>query len=229
MDFLKKHREWAFFAAGAICLLLAGALLWSLTDKWKEKQADDLSLASFASGAPSGKNSSSDAPSSNKVRSTEWVLYITGAVRHPGIYSVPAECRLYQLVDLAGGMTENADREGINLAEKLSDGLHVHVPRKGEIPRPTVGTSTNPHVNPPCELAERATPEGASSVTVIDLNTADQSALEMLPGVGPKTAQAILEYRNQHGRFEKVEELLNVKGIGPKKFEKIRSAISVSP
>jgi competence protein ComEA len=141
------------------------------------------------------------------------VVAAAGAVVSPGLYKLAAGSRVADLLNAAGGPTPDADIDQLNLAMKVSDGDRVYVPRKGEAPPPAAGVGSG------------AT--GAAADAPVNLNTATLEQLDALPGVGPATAQAILDYRKQHGRFRSVQDLLQVEGIGPAKLEKLRQRVKV--
>src|SRR5205823_13110260 len=137
-------------------------------------------------------------------------VHVTGAVRHPGVYRLPSWARLDLAVKRAGGPARGADLEGVNLAAKIADGQQVVVPRRG------AGTTvTGP-----------ATPGGGSSGP-ISLNTATPEQLDSLEGVGPATAQKILEFRKQHGGFRSVDDLKQITGIWPKKFAALKDKVGM--
>jgi competence protein ComEA len=136
-------------------------------------------------------------------------VYVTGAVARPDVYSLPPGSIVRDAVLSAGGATDVADLERINLASRLSDGQHVHVPRQNE-------------ENPPVELPARMATDG-----MVNVNTADSATLETLPGIGPALAQRIIAYREAEGPFAEIDDLMDVAGIGPATLEKIRDRISV--
>lgn len=139
------------------------------------------------------------------------LAHAAGAVRAPGVYSLPAGARVRDLVDAAGGAAPDADLDRINLAAPVADGSQVYVPRKGEaVPSGATGG------------AGETAPAGP-----LDLNTATLEQLDALPGVGPATAKAILDERAKRGRFGSVDELLDVRGIGPAKLDAIRDLVTV--
>jgi len=142
------------------------------------------------------------------------IVYVSGAVRAPDVYQLPAEARVKDLVLAAGGLAPDADAERINLAERLADGGHVHVPRQGQAQPESVGA------------AEAAAP-GQS--TLVNVNTAAAAELDELPGIGQAIAERIVEYRGANGPFKTVEDLRNVKGIGPALFSKIAPLVTVGP
>ena len=130
--------------------------------------------------------------------------------------TLPAGARVVDAVRLAGGALPTADLDAVNLARLVVDGEQIHVPRPGETPTVPPG--------PNVPGAGTATGDGA---TVIDLNSADATALDSLPGVGPVLAQRILDWRSQHGRFSTVDELGEVSGIGEKLLDQLRPRVRV--
>ena len=128
----------------------------------------------------------------------------------PGVYKLSDDARIFQLVDMAGGFTPNADRESLNLAEILADGVHIHIGAQSQATR---GQSlTIPGM--PARIVQ-------PSSSLVNINTASSAELESLPGVGKVTAQRIIDYRNTHGNFDSPEDLVNVRGIGKSKLAHI--------
>ncbi len=164
----------------------------------------DGSVANDGSG-PSG--STADA-TTNTTSGGSLHVHAAGAVTHPGVVEVPAGSRVTDVVAAAGGPATDADLNQVNLAALVADGERVYIPRQGEVG------------------AGLATAGGATSSSeknaIVNLNEADETQLETLPGVGPATAKAIVDYRAEHGRFRSVDDLLNVRGIGPSKLEQIK-------
>jgi competence protein ComEA len=135
-------------------------------------------------------------------------VHVTGAVKRPGVYRLPAWARLDLAVMRAGGATRGADLEGVNLAAKIADGQQVVVPRRG----PAGGVSAG-------------TGGGQGTAGPISLNTATVDQLDELEGIGPSTAQKILDWRKQHGGFKSVEDLQQISGIGPKRYETLKGKV----
>lgn len=156
--------------------------------------------------------SSAPAPSSAS-EATRIVVQAAGAVARPGVYRLSNGSRVDDLVAAAGGLADGADADRVNLAARLSDGEKVYVPRVGE-PLPADAAAGAPDAN-------------AAPSAPLDLNTASVGQLDALPGVGPATAQAIVDYRTQHGPFRSVDDLLDVRGIGSAKLEEIRPLVRV--
>ncbi len=137
---------------------------------------------------------------------------IGGCVKNPGVYKVDEGTRLFQLIERAGGLTEDADTDNINQAEAVYDGQKVMIYPKSE--------DVSNEYSYKYEVSQ-----GLSDK--ININRADSSELQEIPGVGPATAQKIIEYRDSIGRFKTIEELKNVSGIGDKTFEKLKAYITV--
>jgi competence protein ComEA len=138
------------------------------------------------------------------------IVQAAGAVMQPGLYRLAPGSRVDDLVHASGGLAPDADPDRVNLAALLTDGEKIYIPRVGEA------------------LPADASRGGASpAASPIDLNTASIAQLDKLPGIGPATAQAIVDYRSQHGRFRSIDELLKVRGIGPAKLDELRSLVRV--
>lgn len=153
---------------------------------------------------------SSSEPETVEVKAQVYV-YVTGAVANPGVYSLDEGLRVCDAVEAAGGLTEDADASTVNLARVLSDGEHIALPTKAEVETALAQGSAG----------------GAAASSLVNINTADASALETLSGVGSATAQAIISDREQNGPFSTIEDLMRVDGIGEKKFAKLKDSICV--
>lgn len=141
------------------------------------------------------------------------MVHVAGAVKRPGVFELPLGARVGDALELAGGTLPRADLDVLNLAAVLVDGQQVLVGVRGamEATMPRVPTSA-------------PVPGGGG---LIDLNLADQPMLETIPGIGPVTATAILQYRSEIGSFTSIDELLDVDGIGPATLESIRAYITL--
>jgi competence protein ComEA len=136
-------------------------------------------------------------------------IYVSGAVHHPDVYTLQPDSIVKDALLAAGGATDDADLDRINLALPVADGQHIYVPRQGE---------ENLPIQPPANQ-----PAAGQKVNI---NTADAAALESLPGIGPVLAQRILDYRQANGPFARAEDIMNVSGIGQATFMELRDLIS---
>ena len=153
------------------------------------------------------------------------VVHVAGKVRRPGLVRAPAGSRVADVLTAAGGALPGVDLTTLNLARQVTDGeqIVVGVPAIAPAGTPTAGTPT---AGTPTAGQPAGTP-GASADTPLDLNTATLAQLDGLPGVGPVLAQRILDWRNEHGRFTSADELQEVSGVGPKKFESLKPHVRV--
>lgn len=190
-----------------------------------QPEADVVVREPADSGAPGAEQN----PYAGKV-----VFHVAGCVKAPGVYELPAGERVMKAVSAAGGPKENADLQAINLAAKIEDGSRIYVPSRGEAQ--AGGGPSGRVYSPPAAKAGEVERAGAGSASdklrnpgegTVHINSADENELQRLPGVGPATAGKILEYRGRIGKFSRPEQLMDVKGIGPKKFEKMRPFVAL--
>lgn len=153
--------------------------------------------------------------------SAEAYVDISGEVKKPGVYKVTTSTRLFEVVELAGGLTENADYNAINQAESVYDGEKIIVPHKDSGKGLEQGKGGN--INDGAALTGGIYEEFCG---LVNINTADEALLQTLPGIGPVKSKSIVEYRNENGKFASIEELKKVNGIGKKTFESIRELIT---
>lgn len=154
-------------------------------------------------------------------------VYVSGAVAKPGLHEIEPGSRAVDAIAAAGGMTEEANKDKVNLAKICKDGMQVNVPRLSakELRKLRQENGTAVYADSKTHITENAVYETSakekSHTGKINLNSASVEELEELPGVGEVTAQRIAEYRSLHG-FTKIEDIMNVKGIGQAKFNKMR-------
>lgn len=142
------------------------------------------------------------------------VVHITGAVPRPGVYALPKDARVQDVISAAGGFLAEAQKDGINLARLLEDGEQLDIPY-AEGFSPVIPTAIPIVVQPTTDL--------------ININIASSFELDTLPGIGPTTAQKIIDYRTQNGPFVTIEDIVNVSGIGPVTYDRIKDLITVGP
>lgn len=190
---------------------------------------DEISLSPNASEENDDTNQAKeDAQPSQEDTSQRIVIYIDGCVAHPDVYELPASARVKDSIDRAGGLTSDADVAALNLASELHDGEKVHIPRVGEdatLTQDSTGAASGDSFRQ--DRGASTTRKGHAPTRPISLNKASKNELLELPGVGPAVADRIIADRREHGPFKHVEDLKRVKGIGSKKFEKLRKYLHV--
>lgn len=207
-----------------IAVLLTGCIITNLIST--NDEAKTLPVSSLPQSAQSAVTSK--AAQAKTVR-----VQVSGAVLEPGIYDVPASCRVEEAIAAAGGMTENADSERVNLVRKVRDGMQIRVPvqkaaqtnriqRKNAQAKSGLGASTTKKSS----STRAGTEKNNSAVQIVRINSASASELQQLPGIGPALAQRIVETR-KGGRFTSADDLLRVPGIGKAKLAKLRNYVEV--
>lgn len=174
--------------------------------------------SAFATSAPSTSQGAASAAPSGEV-----YVHVVGRVRSPGVVRVAAGSRVADAVTKAGGVSASADVAQVNLARVVVDGEQIVVPRQGE----QLAAGPGAQVPGTATAPGGAASGNASGTGLVPLNTADQVALESLPGVGPVLAARIIEWREANGGFTTVEELHEVSGIGEKLFAQISPKVTV--
>ena len=226
----ERVRVWAAFVgpgrlAGAVgaLLVIAGVGWWLLRSPVLPTEAALPTVTHAAAGTTT--SSSLGAPLAGQVTTSTVpgvvIIHVTGAVNLPGVYELATGQRVDDALAAAGGPTVTADANALNLAAPLVDGDRIEVPVLGQEP-------ANGAAVPDAGVTHAVVDDGGSStLEPVDLNEATASDLEALPGIGPATAAAIVEYRTQTGPFGSVDQLLDVPGIGPAKLDAIRDAVIV--
>ncbi|MBB6402979.1 ComEA family DNA-binding protein [Arthrobacter sp. AZCC_0090] len=203
------------------CLLL---LLWFAWQAWTgQPTVEPLVRSSFAGATPrvGGSNAGENSPES---RGGQLTVHVAGAVKNPGIVTLPAGARVFDAIAAAGGAEPAAELNSLNLAAVVQDAAKIHVPRTGEpVPEPAAGTAGGT-VGAPDSGSSGA---GTSAGGKLNLNTATAEELDALPKVGPVLAKRIVEWRQQHGPFAAVEDLDAVDGVGPKMMETLLPLVTV--
>lgn len=176
------------------------------------------SASTLAPPSTLSEASSESVPTAATTR--PWV-HVAGAVLGPGVYELTAGARVHDAIEAAGGPTGRADLDGLNLAAPVTDGQRVYVPVTGEVDPASVpaGGTSSPVADGSVRPDEITGP--------VDLNTATVELLQMLPGIGPATATAIVDDRDRHGPFASVDDLERVPGIGPAKMVAVADLVTV--
>ena len=207
-EMLRSIQQNKFIAVSAalIIIMIAAAFFLLLNGKSQNitiEKAVDVSKEGSASKA------------SEKADKAGSVIYVDvdGQVERPGVYELSSGSRVYEAIEKAGGLKSSADTSGINQAEPVKDGQKILIPKKGSDKAASRKTGGSAAKN-----------EGQGK---ININTADSAELQTIVGIGPVTAEKIIDYRDQNGNFDKIEDIKNVSGIGDKTFEKMANDICI--
>ena len=207
-----SRRQIIAYVVLAVAVIAVGAR-YVFTSHGSDGSAGKTLVLSSASPAPPAALPS-PSPSAPDV-----VVYVCGAVRSPGVVRLPSTARVADALQIAGGATSSAELSAVNLAARLTDGQQIIVPRRGEAPA--------------AGGAAASATSGAAGSTVagpaapININTASLEELDTLDGVGPATAQKIIDYRTANGGFKTIDEIKEVSGIGDAKFAAMKDSVTV--
>lgn len=183
-----------------------------------DQQENASSSESSSAPATSSDESGGDTQAASQSDPASFVtVHVAGAVANPGLYSLPEGGRVQDAVNAAGGFLSDASPDAINLARVLQDGEQVVIPTLEQVESETAASAS----------VTGSTAAAAGAQVVVNINTAGVEELDTLPGVGPATAQAIVDERESNGPFASIEDIQRVSGIGEKKFEKLRDSICV--
>jgi competence protein ComEA len=154
----------------------------------------------------------------NKPQLPEKIMVdVKGQIKQPGVYQANTGERVIDIISRAGGLTDKADQSMVNFAEHVEDEMIIYIPAQGE----------EGFTQPASAGANPTTSVGSQTGSKININKADETELQNLPGIGPAKAAAIVEYRNSSGPFEAVDDLKKISGIGDKTFEKLKDLIGI--
>jgi competence protein ComEA len=216
---IERLREWvAWFGPGrlaatavaVIAVVAGGTWLLKGSPGRAEDQLPFASRTTVPAAVPSA--STSIAQTATSVASAI-VVYVAGAVTRPGVYTLDTAARVTDALDAAGGAAPEADLDVVNLAASVRDGERIYVPVVGEVI--------------PAIVAGDSAPDVTAPAGPVNINSATADQLDVLPGVGPTTAAAIVAHRQQNGPFQTVEQLGDVRGIGPAKLDALWGLVTV--
>jgi competence protein ComEA len=208
-DWMYEHKVYVI-----ITVIIAFAAIFYFLEESKSSVSDVENIV------PQEIMEEKDIPQAQEeIQEPEMIMVdVKGQVTMPGVYSSGQGERVIDVIHRAGGLTENADESQVNFAEHVQDAMVIYIPAKGEegvtVP---AGTTVNPS----------NTGGTSGNQAKINLNKADETQLQNLPGIGPSKAAAIIEYRATSGLFKNVEDLKDISGIGDKTFEKLKDLITV--
>ena len=191
-----------------------------------------------ATSGEAGTGATSTSAAGPQPAAAAVAVHVVGQVATPGVVQIAAGSRVIDAITAAGGLTETADAGAVNLARAVVDGEQIYVPAPGEtVPTPapagqapagvTAGSGASGVGAPGAGAPGAGAPGTGGAGVAINLNTADAAALDTLPGIGPALAGRIIDWREAHGRFAALEDLLEVSGIGPAVLAKIRDQVTV--
>lgn len=210
MIYLTRTHKTILAAVVLLLVIISGTLYI------RQEKTTEISLAEAVELKEAAAHASVEVKT--EIERSEISVYICGNVKNPGVVKVKEGTRLDEAIEMVGGSREEADLNAVNLAYRLADEDMIYIPEKGEKPQETVNTTTG--VN----IAKNVTESKSGKVNI---NTANESELDTLEGVGPATAKAIIQYRNQIGAFNSIEDIKSVKGIGDAKYSSIKDSITV--
>ncbi|MEW6107184.1 MAG: helix-hairpin-helix domain-containing protein [Bacillota bacterium] len=165
-----------------------------------------------------------DEPAKDSSDGGKVTVHVCGAVTTPGVYTLPSGSRVADAVRLAGGLAPGACPELVNMAKVLSDSVQVYIPMK---PATESGAGASSGAGSAAACTEPSRVFEADRMRV-NINTAGLAELDLLPGIGPALARRIIEHRNAKGRFERPEQLTDVPGIGPRKYDALKDLVTVN-
>ncbi len=210
-----------------ICIVLIGAIIYYVYANYDVNQGEEVFLDGKIDNQENVLNNALEEKNEDgKEKTKDVTVYITGAVNTPGVYILSEGSRIADVIDKAGGLTDDADAGAVNLAYVIEDGMHIILPRKNEEEKSYITTESGLDVNNTTKKSDNSGNKMISSAK-ININIATKEQLETLTGIGPSTADKIIEYRKENGNFKNVEDIKNVNGIGESKYSKIKDKICV--
>ena len=227
---MKDHKKKILTAAA---FLIAAGLVFGLTgSRDSARELDDTGAIVMNSGGnrepgEQAEDENISAPENNTPEDRRDVenseksgvyVYICGEMIKPGVYELSGDSRIYEAVDAAGGFTENAARECVNLASKVSDGMQITIYNREEAASLLADSAP---------VGENAGKSGTSGSGLVNLNTATKEELMTLKGIGESKAEDIIRYREKSGGFKKIEDIMKISGIKENGFQKIKDSITV--
>ena len=238
MEFLKQRK--IVIIIGILVIILVGWKIYDLKN-FEEINSDEI-LTSNSNDNLKGNITSNEKEKNEDEEEEIMAVHVTGEVKNPGVVRVKEGSRIEDIIEAAGGLTENADITDVNLAFVVEDGMKIRIPSNDdedskknnsgeevdEKEKNQIESKNNEYITQDSGKGVIVSNESNElSSSIVNINTASQTELEELPGIGPSISSRIIEYRNQKGNFKKIEDVKNVTGIGDSKFEKIKDLIKV--
>lgn len=203
-----------------VIALIIGFIIYMVINNQNDNEINFEELVANQNNEENEQESETNENNTQEETKKEIVVHITGEVKKEGVVYLEEGSRVVDAIKKAGGETKEADLSQVNLAYVLQDGQKIYIPNKNE----KISAYTSENMGENIEQNNTTTKkEGAK----VNINTAGVEELDQLPGIGPAIAQRIIDYRNEHGEFKKVEDIQEVKGIGDAKFREIKDSITV--
>lgn len=216
MEFLKKLNNLQKISIIILIILICGVIVYAILSNNSNYEEQDILEQNFIENK---------IENNIKEEKRKIVVHITGQVKNPGLVYLDEESRIADAINAAGGSTKDAALDKVNLAYVLEDGQKIYIPNKNEKISDIQYIITNSGENVLKDTGKESNIKGG--IKKVNINKANQEELETLPGVGPALAIRIIEYRSSNGKFEKIEDVQNVKGIGDSKFTNIKEYICI--
>lgn len=215
------HNKKIYFITAVSIFIILGIVYWNWWNQHRSS-ADIFMIQEAAGEVTEGSNAvqNEDSEAEDFPKDTgadeEWIyVYVCGCVNNPGVYSLERDARMFQAIEMAGGIREDGCADYLGMAERISDGERIYIPSKEEI-------QNNP------DYAAEKTSESSVENDLININMASKEQLMTLPGIGEAKADAIIQYRKDKGGFSRIEDIMNISGIKEAAFSKIKDYICVS-
>lgn len=220
---MRKLNKTKTIIISIIIIFIIGIYYFSIKEKDYIESDTNFSISNKT------ENDANKEESESKDTKEKIIIYIAGAIKNEGVYELDENSRIADCIEKAGGLTEDANLQDINLAYMLEDGMKIYIPKNSES-----NNHDNTESNATIENDKREKTvkniENKNSKTQnvkININTATQTELETLPGIGSSTALKIINYRKENGKFKSIEDIKNVNGIGDSKYNKIKDMIKI--
>lgn len=209
-----------FFAVGDIRLPIIGEITM------KDDRLDRIIHASDTANITSTVEATTETVATS-ITSSTIVIYLAGAIDSPGIYEVNRYIRLYEVIELAGGLTSEAEADRINMIYQLTEDMSIYIPYVIDEAVASEDGFLSANEDSGIIISDGQNNDAGSEGTLVNINSATIDELDSLPGIGPAMAERIIEYRTTNGNFNSIEDIMNVSGIGETKFNVISSLICV--
>lgn len=209
-----------FFAVGDIRLPIIGEITM------KDDRLDRIIHASDTANVTSTVNATTETVATS-VTSSTIVIYLAGAIDSPGVYEVNRYIRLYEVIELAGGLTSEARADRINMVYQLTEDMSIYIPYVSDEALVGEDGFLSANGDTGIIISDGQDNDAGSERALVNINTASIDELDSLPGIGPAMAERIIDYRTTNGNFNSIEDIMNVSGIGETKFNEISSLICV--